>query len=390
MLYNIITHKLRLGQLYARVSPPMKRTKLLYVITKSNWGGAQKYVFDLATHLPKEAFEVVVAAGGKGVLFQKLHDIGIRTIRIDSANRDMDALADTRSLGSLFRIFLRERPDVVHINSSKIGGLGAFAARVAGIKKIVFTAHGWAFLETRPKWQTTLITFFSWLTAFFATDVIDITQATYDRVRHWPLVGHKMHLIHNGADQTPVTTPNSTIRDSFPKESIVVGTIGELHTNKNQKLLIEAAHHLPENICIAIVGEGEEYHNLEHEIAKYSLQERVKLFGFMSAAEALPNFDIFALPSIKEGLPYVILEAGLASLPVIASNVGGIPDIIEDEKSGLLISKEDAAQLSEEIKTLAQHPNLQKQYGTVLHQKVLSQLSLEQMLTKTTKIYSIS
>jgi len=111
-----------------------------------------------------------------------------------------------------------------------------------------------------------------------------------------------------------------------------VGTIGELTRNKNQIALIERAH--TERIYAAIVGEGELRGALEAKIREYKLEDRVKLFGFMPAFEVLRGFDVFALPSLKEGFPYVLLEARQAGLPIEASRVGGIPEILDAADMG--------------------------------------------------------
>ncbi len=93
------------------------KTKILYVITKSSWGGAQRYVFDMASHLPTDRFEVAVAAGGDGPLFERLKQCEVRTIKLESVVRDIGILRDVRACGELIRLFRRERPDIVHLNS---------------------------------------------------------------------------------------------------------------------------------------------------------------------------------------------------------------------------------------------------------------------------------
>jgi glycosyltransferase involved in cell wall biosynthesis len=120
----------------------MRKKKVTYVITKANWGGAQRYVFDLATHLPKEEFDVSVAYGVEGKLAEELKRAGIVTHYIPALGRDVSFVKDTKSLLELFELFLKEQPDVVHLNSSKAGGVGALAARLTGVPKIVFTIHG--------------------------------------------------------------------------------------------------------------------------------------------------------------------------------------------------------------------------------------------------------
>ena len=106
-----------------------------------------------------------------------------------------------------------------------------------------------------------------------------------------------------------------------------MGTIGELTKNKNQIALIEKARITPD-MHVAIVGEGEDRPFLEKKITEYGLQNRVKLFGFMESREVLRGFDVFMLPSLKEGLPYVLLEAKFAGLPIEANHVGGVGEIV--------------------------------------------------------------
>ena len=141
--------------------------KILFVITKGNWGGAQKYVFDLATSLPKEKFNVSVACGEGEALPKKLVEAGIRVIPIPFLGRDINILNDCSVFFRLIKLFIAERPDVVHLNSSKIGGMGALAARMAFVPKIVFTAHGWTWNEDRSYLSKKIIVFISWLTTDF-------------------------------------------------------------------------------------------------------------------------------------------------------------------------------------------------------------------------------
>src|SRR3989344_4800606 len=104
------------------------KKKILFVITKSNWGGAQRYVYDIATNMPRDRFELVVAAGGDGVLIDKLKSAGIQTIAIRALDRDISIIKEILSFFSLLAIYRRERPSVIHANSSKAGGVAATAA----------------------------------------------------------------------------------------------------------------------------------------------------------------------------------------------------------------------------------------------------------------------
>lgn len=304
------------------------KKKILFVITKSNWGGAQKYVYDLATALPKDTFDVSVAFGQTGLLAKKLEAARINTCPISSLQRDISVTADVKSFFELLQLFRTEKPDVVHLNSSKAAGIGALAARIARVPKIIFTAHGWPFWEQRNPISRGLMYFFSWLTALLSHNIIVVSDYDLAVALKMPLVDHKTIRIYNGIDLNSPLGSADVIRHSFPQGARITGTIGELTKNKNQVSLIEQAKNDLE-MFVAIVGDGEDRTLLEAKIKEYGLEERVRLFGFMTASEVLRGFDVFALPSLKEGLPYVLLEAKAAGLPIVANHVGGVGEILD-------------------------------------------------------------
>src|SRR3989339_303916 len=135
--------------------------KVLFIITKSNFGGAQRYVYDIATHLDKERFVPVVALGGtgekhapQGILQHLLEEKNIRIHSVKHFMRNMSFIQDVSAFFELLRILKKERPDVLHVTSSKAGGLGALAGRVAQVPTIIFTSHGLAYDEAwRPLLQ---------------------------------------------------------------------------------------------------------------------------------------------------------------------------------------------------------------------------------------------
>jgi len=304
------------------------KKKILFVITKSNWGGAQRYVYDLATALPKTQCDVSVAFGQPGLLAKKLDAAQITTHPITNLQRDVSVIADVKSFFELLRLFRTEKPDVVHLNSSKAAGLGALAARLAGVPQIIFTAHGWPFWEQRNPVSRALMYFFSWLTALLSHKIIVVSGYDLKVAQGMPFVAHKTIRIYNGIDLNMRFDSGEHIRNAFPAGARITGTVGELTKNKNHSALVEQAKSDPD-MFVAIVGEGEERSRLEEKIKDYELGTRVKLFGFMPANEVLRGFDVFALPSLKEGLPYVLLEAKTAGLPIVAHRVGGVNEILD-------------------------------------------------------------
>jgi len=386
-----------------------QKKKVLLVITKSNWGGAQRSVYDLAVNLPRERFEVAVALGGTGLpsaptgaLAVKLEAAGIRTIFIHSFARDIFLTNDVRALVELWRMFRRERPDIVHLNSSKAGGVGALAARLAGVPRIIFTVHG---LPHTEPWRSlparALIWLATWATFILCHRIIALFRSDLAHIRRMPFCAKKATLVYNGiapTDVLPRTSARANLAAwtniSLSDTSPLIGTIAEFTRNKGLTFLVEAMADVVQKFPDAkliIIGSGEEQKPLQALIEEKNLAGKISLTGFIpDASRLLPAFDMFVLPSLKEGWPYVLLEAGLAELPVIATRVGGIPEMIEDETSGLLVKPGDASGLSEKIERLIEHPALRVTLAHHLHQKITAQFSLEQMVEETVKTYKLA
>lgn len=371
--------------------------KILYLITKSNYGGAQKYVFDLAVTSRADGCEVSVASGGggkasapTGKLVEKLSSTNIPTRFIKNFQRDMAFFSDILAFFEVWQLVRKIRPDVLHVTSSKAGGIGALAGRLAGTNKIIFTSHGLTIDETwRPHWQRVLIYLGTWLTIFLAHKTIMISTETFARARQMPFLTKKVFLVKNGIAPISFLSKNEArneLAPTIPKNSFWIGGIGELHRNKNWSSLIHAMLALPTKTHLIIIGEGEERIYLERKIESLSLQNRVHLLGFIDGDKYLKALDVFVLPSQKEGLPYVLMEAGLAELPVVASNLPGNEDIIETGETGFLIEPTPKL-LSTTIEMLIRDEGLGRRLGHNLHASVTQNFSIEKMFAETSALY---
>src|SRR3989344_8955824 len=274
-----------------------RRKKILYVITKSNWGGAQRYVFDLAASLPQETFEVAVVSGGNGILNKKLGDSSIGTIPIPSLKRDISFVSDLKTFFAFYRIFKSEKPGIVHLNSPKAAGLGSLAGRLAGIKKIITTVHGFAFNEPRQLYQLWAIKFFTWITMFLSHKVIVIAKKECEQARKFWFIKKKIVLIPLGIKPLPNLLKADDARREIGKiisvslqNKIIVGTIAELHPNKGLPYLIDAMSEVikkhPDTASV-IIGDGQERNNLIGQIKNRGLDKSVFLAGFIDNA---PDF----------------------------------------------------------------------------------------------------
>ena len=375
-----------------------RKKKILFIITKSNMGGAQRYVYELATGLPTEHYEVVVAFGGKGLLKEKLEGAGIRTISLHSLERDIHALRELRVFYELYRLMKGEQPDVVHLNSSKVGGSGAFIARLCGIKNIIFTAHGWPFYEDRGFVWRGIVWFFSYLTTLLSHRVIVVSQHDYRGAR-MPGLTKRISLIHTAlpdiifeerVDARAVLFSPSVI-DAHQNDIWLVST-GEHTHNKNLGALIDALGQMQQlghtNLFLTLMSDGEERAHLEHLVRIHNLGEHVCFTGFVPEVRTfLKAFDAFLLPSWKEGFPYGLLEAGASELPVIASNVGGIPEVIEHGVTGYLIDPRKPDTLIAGLKVLIENPTMAHAWAQTLHTRVTTAFRIETMRAHTYALY---
>lgn len=368
--------------------------KILYCITKGNFGGAQRYVFDLATHIDKNEYEAVVLCGEGDTLPNKLEKEGIRVIRLKSMQRDISVMKELKSFVELYKIFKQEKPDVIHLNSSKMGATGAFIGRVAGVKKIIFTAHGFAFNEDRSFISKKIFLLIHWVTILLAHKTIIVSDKTMKDIDYMPFVKNKFAKVYNGIDTTlDFEDGEKSLQFLLKGENVntvgktVLLSIGELHKNKGCDLLIPNLKKVQRDFIYIIIGDGEEYDSLMNLIQENGLTDKIFLVGRVEDAyKYIRAADIFLLPSRTEAFPYVLLESGLAGACVVASNVGGISEVIENRKNGVLYNvhtEEVVGRLEEMI----DGPGLREAFGKNIKEKVMGEFSIEKMMENTVRLY---
>lgn len=374
----------------------MQKIKICYIITKSNWGGAQKYVFELADSLNREIFDITIALGGNGILKEKLEKAGLEVITIPNLERDISFSKEISAFQFLYKLFKEKHFDIVHLNSSKIGGLGSLAARLAGIPKIIFTAHGWAFNEDRSFLSKSFIKFMYWLMILMSDKTIAVSEKIRERVLSWPFIKNRIFTVHNGVkeidfyEKSEARIKLNEINSKINKEKFLVGTIAELHPIKGLDILISAIKKIESEIDaqFIIIGEGEIRNQLEKQITENNLQEKVILAGFIdNASKYLKAFDLFILPSRSEAMALVILESGLAGVPVITTKVGGLPEIISSENFGKLVEPNNSDELAKTILLTIKNPEYLQLSAIALNQRVKQNFSHSQTLQKTLEIY---
>lgn len=375
------------------------KTRILHIVTRGHWGGAQKYVHTLATKLPTK-FESHVAVGTGDALPEILQADGIPVHRLISGQRFVSMSKDIALWKEIYSLITKIQPSIVHLNSSKVGAVGACAARTYNLLhrtdkrvKIVFTSHGWAFKENVPFYSQWFRFCSQWVTALLSDCVICVSENVKKHAQSMMGVQNKLVTIYNGVEAPAFLAREDAHMKLAPHVTAHtwIGTISELVPNKGLDILIDAFSRIASDFPDAhmvVIGEGEQRLELEQLIHTKNIENRITLCGHVyEASRLLPAFDIFTLTSRKEGFPYALLEAGHASLPILTTRVGGIPEIIENTVSGILVRPGDVRETEVALRRLLEHAELRTQLGEALHTKVTTMFSEQNMITRTTELY---
>lgn len=373
---------------------PTRSKRILYVITKANWGGAQKYVYELASAMRERGHEVAVAYGEEGLLAEKLRAAGIPAKTVLGLARDFSLKNEWAALTALISLMRESAPDIVHVNSSK-GGLALLAARVARVPRILFTAHGWAFNEDRPWWQRVLMHAAYAITVLLSHKTICVSEAVRRDVSFFPDFLHRFVVVRNGL-AAPDFLPREEARENLGLTRLdirAIGMIAELHPTKRIedaiRALAELAPSHPE-LVLVVMGEGRQREWLESYVKHYRLEERVLLKGFVEdAGRYLKAFDLFLMTSRSEALALALVEAGYAGLPVIATRVGGVPEVVTHKRTGLLIPRQNPHALARAIRDLSENAELASRYGEALKESVGARFGKERMISETVAVYGV-
>jgi glycosyltransferase involved in cell wall biosynthesis len=381
---------------------PKARKKILYLVTQSDNGGAQQYVYTLAAHF-SATHDVIVASGEQsngGDLAQRLSETNARYTYLPHLKRAINPWHDLLALRQIINLIKTERPDIIHLNSTKISILGSLAAKIIHhTSKIVYTVHGWVFNEQLSwrdaEYYTHLKPFAVAIERLFARnkDAL-ICLSRIDKqaaLRHAIVPAEKVHVIYNGrAGAHYLPRDQARAQLHVPSDAFVIGAISNMYPAKGLRYLLEAFALVvsQQPAMLVIIGAGPQRRALEKCANALHIQDRVRFAGAQpEAARLLPAFDVYTLPSTKEGLPFALIEAMQASLPIVATTVGAIPEVLTHEKNGLLIAPAQAGDLAAALLRLRDDESLRARLGVAAQQTAQEKFSVEEMMRKTKAVY---
>ena len=356
---------------------------MLLLITLAEVGGAQSYIAALLPALVGD-FDVAVAAYGPGPLREAAAANGVRFIPLRHVRRPINPLRDAAGLAELVRLLRRERPDILHASSSKAGVLGRLAALLAGVPIRIFTVHGWAFSAHSGASST----FYHWADRLMRPlTTVTICVSEHSRARGLEAgtcTAEATAVIPNAVDIRPAQASRRN------RDRPVLVAVGRLKAPKDFLTLVRGLALLPPgSVHALIVGEGPDRPALEAEIRRLGIGDRVQLLGERhDVAELLAGADMFVLSSASEGMPVSVLEAMAAGLPVVGSRVGGVPELVLDGETGLLVEPGDPGELAAAIGRLVADPELSRQLGEAGRERAQGRFALDTFQRAHVELYS--
>lgn len=378
---------------------PIQKKRLLTGVTLSELGGCQKVVFDLLTSLPDTEYELTLVTSPGGELLDWIKDFNaqknskIQVIELESLKRDISVRKDIKTFFALIRILKKGHYDIAHFHCSKIGLLGRMAAKLVRVPQIYYTVHGWGLHASGSGLKFKILGMLEKLAGRLSTKVICVSERDLaEGVRSGWIQKEKALVIHNGI--APYAGEKYDLRKELqiPEKIPVLAAVERLKEPKDPLLAVKAANFIKRSgypFRLLIIGDGVLRKDCEELIDKLALNEQVSLLGTRNnVRELLQSVDIVLLFSKWEGLPVSIIEAMFAGKPVIASNVGGIPELISHGQNGYLLDGGSAAQAAEYGIRLMKDLGLRDRLGSEGERIAYQKFTLDEMVGKYRNLYS--
>lgn len=309
---------------------------------------------------------------------------------VNSLIRPIHPIRDIIALFQIVRLLKRLKPDILHTNSSKAGLLGRIAGAICRVPRIYHSPHGHIFYGYYNRIISRLFILLEKLAARYTTKILNLTEAgRQDHIRAGIARPEKFVVSSCGVGIDPFLQLPSRNLDSSMPEQLKVVWAGRIVPVKNLRLLLNAIELLKEfnlSIYYEIIGAGELMEEAQ-KIVRLKNLTNVNFFGYRTdLPKIFANCDIFVLTSLNEGFGRVLVEAMASGLAIIATKVGGVPEIITDGINGLLIPSDKPDELSKAIVTLYQNPELCRQMG-LANIKKAEYYSLNNYISRVINIY---
>jgi glycosyltransferase involved in cell wall biosynthesis len=369
----------------------LSRKRIVHLQVLPILSGVQKISLNIFKNLDPDKFELylICAAPETGMdplLITESEAAGVKVIVLKELKREI-GFHDISVFIKLIKIFRRYRFNIIHTHSSKTGFLGRIAGKLSGCgAAVIHTAHGIPFHKFETPVKRIFYIFLEMIAGLCNDKIVLVNK--YYRKKFWFIPSRKLMTIYNSIDLSDYQTKK---KRSDNKTRFI--SVGRLDDQKSPMDLLEAMKLISQDrtdISISIIGDGKYYALIEDYIKKYNLQDKVNLLGWRTdIPNLLSEHDIFVSSPIYEAFGLVFCEAGYAGLPVISTNVEGIPEVVDDGVTGILVPPRDPEALAKAMLFLTDNKKLAEEMGEKAKIRVRENFDLPRFIEEYTKLYEL-
>lgn len=364
-----------------------KKNKIVHIITRLDKGGSAQNTLLTVLGTDTKKYDVLLFKGptvesrmsqdeNASVMadLQKAQLKRIKLVTIPLLVRRINPAYDAGALIYLFLLLIKEKPAIVHTHTSKAGFLGRLAAKLARVPIIVHTPHGHVFFGYFGPLKTQIFILLEKYAARITNRIVALTKGEKEDYKFYKIAPEdKIIIINSGVELENIKDLSLEERQNLkrqlgiPERSFVVGTAGRLEPVKGPEFLLEAAKDILSNYpqtYFVFAGDGPLRQRLERKAYELGINTNMRFLGWRNdVTRVISIYDIFIFPSLNEGMGRVLVEAMALGKPVVASNVGGIPDLVTHGKTGFLVPPRDPGQLARYIQVLMEDEGKRKRMG---------------------------
>jgi glycosyltransferase involved in cell wall biosynthesis len=382
-----------------------KRIKILRVIARLNMGGPALHVAYLTEGLTRRGYDTTLVAGslarGEDSMAFVANARGVEVVQIDELGREISPLRDLMATIRLARLIRKERPQILHTHTAKAGTVGRVAARLAGSRKppiVVHTFHGHVLRGYFGPVRTLLFRLLErWLAAGTTALIAVSPQVRDDLVSLGVAPRERFVVIRLGIELDERVAPEEDGRGEsrrylgIPGDRFAVGWIGRMTAVKRTDDVLIAFKSLRDSgvdAVLCMVGDGPDRLPLEQRAQELGVARDTVFLGYQEdVAPFYAAFDVLVLPSGNEGTPVTVIEALAAERPVVATRVGGVPDVVRDGEDGFLVEAGATEDLADRLGRLARDPALRARMGKKGRERVLPRYAVKRLVDDVDELY---
>lgn len=376
--------------------------KVLRVIARLNVGGPARHVAILDEGLSRLGFQTMLAYGDTGPDEASLEaivaDRCIPARRIAGLGRRLSLVGDFRAFTALFKLVITLQPDIVHTHTAKAGTLGRLAAGLVNLVRarrrrvlVVHTFHGHVLQGYFGAAGSLFIRLVERILGRMTDSILVLSPRQRDDIEERYGIGRpgQVHVVPLGLELEPLL--QLPARGRLVTDGVVFGFVGRFVPIKDLPLLVDAfadVHSQVPGARLLLVGDGEVRPEIERQVAAHGIRAAVELAGWQAnLSDVYGRMDVLVLASRNEGTPVAVIEAMAAGLPVVATAVGGVPDVIADGETGILVPSGSTVDLAAAMTRLARSPAERQRLGAAARQAVRARFAAERLVSDVAALY---